>query len=94
MTKQEFKDELRLNRGKLSSGRIEDNMDFIYDNASANFVGYMLSAKKLGIDKAANIVDELTNAEQNKLILWLEHKPATIKVGRIEFKVLKIIGER
>ena len=94
MTQQKFKDTMRLNRGRLSSKHIEANMDYIYDNGSAPFVGYMLNTKKIGIDNAAKIVDELTRAEQSELITWLETKPATISAGEIELKVIRIQGDR
>ena len=94
MTNQDFKDEMRLNRGRLSAKHIEDNMDFIFDNGTANFVGYMLQTKKIGIDKAAHIVDELTASEQNVLIAWIELKPAMLPVNQIELKVIRIQGDR
>jgi hypothetical protein len=94
MSKQLFKDNMRLNRGRLSSKSMEANMDYIYDYGSPAFVVYMETTKKLGIDNAAKIVYELDAREQNKLIKWIDSKPASLPVSDIELKVIRIKGDR
>jgi len=94
MSKKLFKEKMRLNRGRLSSKSAETNMDYIYDNSSASFIGYMESTKKLGLDHAAKITDELSIAEQTELVKWLESKPSGISVSEIDLKVIRIITDR
>ena len=90
MTKAEFKTEMRLNRGRLSAKHIDIAMGDIFDNATANFAGYMLTTKKLGVDKAADIVSRLTPTEQNDLITWIETKAGNLPVSAIDTKVALI----
>ncbi len=94
MTLSEFKQEIRLDRGRLSATRIDTALDYIYNNATVDFTKYMLRTKKLGIENAANIVDKLTNSEQTELVVWIETQPANISSSAIELKVEIIIKER
>ncbi len=94
MTNQEFREKMRENRGRLASVKISDNMDYINTMGTNDFVNYMLTTKKLGVDKAAQIISDLTDDEQDELVLWLDSKSASIGVSEIDLKVIRIQGDR
>lgn len=94
MTQAGFKMEMRLNRGRLSSENINTALDYIFTDGTAEFAGYMLRTKKLGIENAANIISKMNGAEQNQLIRWLDGRPANLPTHAIEMKVINIIASR
>ena len=94
MTPTLFIGTMRTNRGRLSAKHTVDNMTYIADNATDDFINYMLTTKKLGVDKASDIVRRLTAVEQNELIMWLDTKPGNIAVHSIEMRIIKVISER
>ena len=81
MTKEEFIQELRDNRSKLTAKKTVDDMEFIYDNASTNFIWFMLyGPKNCGMDKGADIAGRLSLDGQEELVAWFRSGKATIKV--------------
>jgi len=92
MTLEEYKAELRLNRGKLSSKAMENAMETIYTDGSMEFSMHIVNSKDIGLEKAANIAFSLSVAEQTELMKYISGGTRTIM--NIDLKVMNIIGSR
>lgn len=92
MNVHEYKAEMRLNRGKLT--KFDEQMEFIFNNASGAFAEHVLKSKDIGLDKAVHIVDTLTNPEQVALVEFITLSPRRPRIHDIDLKVIRLVSDR
>lgn len=94
MTRDEFIEAMRKNRGRLTAKHTVANMEAIHASATMRFAQFMINTKKIGVDRAAEYTSRLDPFEQNDLLDWLDTKPSMIPVEEIDLKVRKIESTR
>ncbi len=70
MTRQQFKDQIRTNRGRLTSN--EQELEDIYLGGTGDFIDFMLNTKHIGVIKASEIANRLTTEQQDEFVEFVE----------------------
>ena len=81
----EFKKEMRIYRGRLSS--MDEVMANIYVKSSDEMFNWTLQTKHLGLRKISEICDRLTAEEQDEFLIW--HSAEKRRVRDIDLKLME-----
>ena len=84
-----FKQQLRLNRGRLA--KMDKEMSDIFICGSELFKEYALIHKHVGVTKMADIVKTLDYEKQDEFVVWVRGNVVDVKA--IDLKLLEMGGE-
>jgi hypothetical protein len=81
----EFKREMRVYRGRLSS--MDEVMANIYVKSSDEMFNWALQTKHVGLRKISEICDRLTVEEQDEFLIW--HSAEKRRARDIDLKLME-----
>ena len=87
MDKKEYRNLMRISRGKLS--KMNNELDDIYDCGSDALLEWSINTKIIGVTKMSEIATGVSIDEQDKLVIWLQGERRTST--DIDMKLLEIM---